>query len=214
MARPVPSEHRDTVLSDATIGDWAKSAGLSGEATGIAIAIALAESGGRIGAIGGPNFDGSRDYGIWQINEKAHPQLFAQYPEWWSITNAKMMAAVSNGGTNWKPWSVYNNGKWLLYRQRGLLAAQLTASTGTVKAGEAGSQTVTSYPWTPAMHALQSIGGLLYKAGEWTGDPDSWVRVLQVAVGGALVVGGIALVARPLVEPVAGGVAGIAKKVK
>jgi len=50
---------------------------------------------------------------------------------------------------------------------------------------------------------------LLVGAARWIADPGSWIRVVQVLAGGALLVGGIAIVAKPLtgVTP-----AGLAKK--
>jgi hypothetical protein len=91
------------------------------EKVAIAVAIAMAESGGSIRA---HNQQGNDDsYGLWQINMKGGlgPARRAQFgianneqlfdPR----TNAKAMAKVSFGGRNWLPWSAYTNGSYRRY---------------------------------------------------------------------------------------------------
>lgn len=61
----------------------------------MAAAISMAESGGNSNAISPTN-----DYGLWQINASAHPSQATLDV----MGNARAAVAISNGGTNWRPW--------------------------------------------------------------------------------------------------------------
>lgn len=94
--------------------------GLRGEALVMAVAIALGESGGNPRAYNPHGLD--KSYGYWQINMhgslgparrrqfglSSNDQLFDP------MTNARAMFAISSGGRNWRPWTVYTRG---IYRQ-------------------------------------------------------------------------------------------------
>lgn len=90
--------------------DAAIRAGFAGANLVIAVAVALAESGGVAGAINPKNRDGSIDYGAWQINSVHIPPYDAKllldlyY-------NAKAAFAISKRGTNWSPWTTFRAGK-------------------------------------------------------------------------------------------------------
>ncbi len=75
----------------------------------IAAAVAMAESGGYAMAVGDVTLGFS--IGLWQINLRAHPEYAAT-----SLydPNANAIAAfkISNRGTNWKPWTTFNNGAY------------------------------------------------------------------------------------------------------
>jgi Lysozyme like domain len=72
-------------------------------------AIALAESGGRM-VKGGPNHNGTYDWGIWQINDIHKPsEAIKTNP----VANAKAAHAIYvQAGNSYKPWSTYNSGKY------------------------------------------------------------------------------------------------------
>lgn len=76
----------------------------------LASAIAFAESGGFPGA----KKQSSRELsiGLWQINTKVHPYSVADMKD--PHKNAAAAFQISRGGTNWRPWSAYTNGR---YRQ-------------------------------------------------------------------------------------------------
>lgn len=75
-----------------------------------AVAIAMAESGGDPQATH-KNNNGSIDYGLWQINS-VHQGI--EQDNWSSpFVNAKWASDISSLGSNWKPWSTYNNGAYL-----------------------------------------------------------------------------------------------------
>jgi hypothetical protein len=83
----------------------------------LAAAIALAESGGATGAI----VRSSKEYsvGLWQINTRVHPYTVDDMKD--PQKNAAAAFKISHGGTNWKPWSAYNNGRYKIF-QTGILA--------------------------------------------------------------------------------------------
>ena len=72
----------------------------------IGYAIMQAESGARPYAIGGPNYNGTYDYGCWQINntERALDPL----------VGAKI-ALYKYNHSGWYPWTVYKTGAYLRY---------------------------------------------------------------------------------------------------
>jgi len=72
----------------------------------IGYAIMRAESGARQNAIGGPNYNGTYDYGCWQINntERALDPL----------TGTKI-ALYKYNHSGWYPWTVYKTGAYLRY---------------------------------------------------------------------------------------------------
>lgn len=70
---------------------------------------AMAESGGYYDIIGGPNPNGSYDYGLFQINEDVHrPGLGEE--NWAKILdpayNASLAYKWSSGGANWGTWGL------------------------------------------------------------------------------------------------------------
>ena len=56
----------------------------------------------------------STDRGLYQINDKAHPQ----FPEEWMwdpIRNAGFAYRLSAGGNDFRPWAAYNSGAYLRF---------------------------------------------------------------------------------------------------
>jgi len=102
------------VLSDTAIAQFARGAGFSGDGLVWSIAVALAESGGNPAARGanGPTDgcpNGSIDRGLWQINTCWHSEWTdAQCYD--PATCAKAAFAISTRGTDWTPWSTFQDG--------------------------------------------------------------------------------------------------------
>jgi len=96
------------------IAGYAAAAGFSGDALRIAVAIALAESGGNPGAHNSRPPDDS--YGLWQINmlgplgpqRRAMLGLNSNADLYNPMTNARAAFMISGGGTNFNPWSTFN----------------------------------------------------------------------------------------------------------
>lgn len=79
----------------------------SGTSQATGIAIVAAES-GRDPSAKHVNTDGSVDRGLWQINDRSHPEVTdAQAFDPVEATAAAFK--ISNGGTNYSPWSTYTN---------------------------------------------------------------------------------------------------------
>jgi Lysozyme like domain len=101
-------------LTRAELLACAQKAGFTGAGADLAVAIALAESGGHPQAIGDKNAGGS--YGLWQVNMRWHPE-YASNPSALFDPDACAAAAykISKGGTDWSPWSTYTNKSYLAY---------------------------------------------------------------------------------------------------
>lgn len=93
-------------------------AGFRDDKLEVAYAVAMAESGGKPTAHNDDESTGDDSYGLFQIN-----MLGAMGPERRKLyglkkndelldplTNARVAFAISESGTNWKPWSMYTNG--------------------------------------------------------------------------------------------------------
>lgn len=83
----------------------------------LAAAIAIAESGGVPGAF----VRSSREYsvGLWQINTRVHPYSVDAMKD--PLKNAAAAMQISNGGTDWSPWTTYKTGAYKQFRT-GILA--------------------------------------------------------------------------------------------
>lgn len=146
-------------LSAGQLVQLARGAGWSLQQAPTVAAIALAESGGRSDVVGKLNRDGSRDYGLWQINSVHNPTAKA-----WSdpATNAAMARQVyltAPGGPSFKPWAAYNNQAYVLYLPRTKAAASQqrggyvpgggSAPTGCPRAGTTSKKPPPSNPAMP-----------------------------------------------------------------
>lgn len=100
------------------VAAYLHNAGFAGNDLITAVAIAYAESGLHYDAKGGPNSDGSYDYGLMQINGKAHPDLMTptvisdgtwKDPLWNARAAFKIYSAA---GHKFTPWSTYSSGSY------------------------------------------------------------------------------------------------------
>lgn len=71
-----------------------------------AVAVSLAESGGKPGAQN-VNSDGSIDRGLWQINNVWHPEV-SDEEAYHAASAAAAAFQISNGGDNWKAWATFS----------------------------------------------------------------------------------------------------------
>lgn len=105
-------------LSRAALVTLATQAGFQGAAVDVAVAIALAESGGYPEASGDPLCGAS--LGLWQVNVRAHPQYKANPDVLFDpATNAKAAYEISKGGLDWSPWSTYTSKAYLAFMPKG-----------------------------------------------------------------------------------------------
>lgn len=101
-----------------------RNAGFTGTPLVRMTAISGAESRWRPGAVSPPNFDGSRDYGLSQVNNKAHPRYFKQPGRILEAGyNARAAWDISGHGSNFGPWSTWKSGAWKQYESQARAAA-------------------------------------------------------------------------------------------
>ena len=106
-------------LTPARVYQLARDAGLDATQAVVATAVAMAESGLRTDAVGDTSLQNGTwgpSVGLWQIRSlkadagtgRARDDTRLTDP----VFNARAMAEVSAGGTNWRPWSVFTSGKY------------------------------------------------------------------------------------------------------
>jgi hypothetical protein len=127
----------------------------------IAAAIAAAESGGNPGAQGDISLmDGTWDWsqGLWQIrglhSERGTGGLRDSLANADPEKNASAMYAISNGCTDWTPWSTYTSGAYLAYlgmsKTAVLAAKRYQGETGSLPPYDSGAPAaVPAVPPTP-----------------------------------------------------------------
>lgn len=128
-----PASPATCSLSDEQLAQLARAAGFTDAQIPTAVAIAIAESSGRVGAYHVNTTNGatsSYDIGLWQVNDVAHSvydrNKLAQNPLYNATAAHDIFVAASNA---WTPWNTFNNGKYVQYMQRGNAAVN---STGTL----------------------------------------------------------------------------------
>lgn len=179
----------DTTLTHAQLAMYAQAAGVRD--TDTAAAIAQAESGGRTRAHNLIPPDDS--YGPWQINmlgalgpaRRKALGISSNTDLYDPAVNARAMAMISRGGTDWSPWSTYKAGTYRKY-----LTGSSTSSSGT--AGST-AQDVVSNPLGSSVAAAEDAVKLATDAANWIVNPRSWVRVAYVVGGVAVVLVGLNL---------------------
>src|SRR5437016_3461076 len=107
-------------ISDQQIARYAYDAGFRGDTLNTAVAVALAESHGRTGAIGDTTLQNATwgpSVGLWQIRSlnaghgtAAERSLRDAQANTDPATNARHAYAISGHGRNFHPWSTYTGG--------------------------------------------------------------------------------------------------------
>lgn len=189
---------RGGVASPGQLASAWLSAGGSKKDVPIAVAVALAESGGRITATNN-NTNGSTDYGAWQVNS------IHGYPASQLLTlsgNAKAAVAVK-AKQGWAAWVTFNTGAYKKFAKE------------AVSSGVSGA--VADAPGQPSQDILKGAAGAVGKAlnpldGLVTalGDPDTWKRVGLIVAGAIAMLLGVYFFGR---EFAVGQVGGIAKSI-
>jgi hypothetical protein len=148
-----------------------------------AVAVALAESSGRTKAVSPTGCC----HGLWQINTEVHPYSKSQMQD--PAQNAAAAWKISNGGTNWKPWSAYTNGSYLLYKTTARRAAK---SPGDILIDELGDDIP---DFTDATQSLSDIR-------DWISDRNNIFRIVKVISGGLIVAVGVNMIMKAPVQMV------------
>lgn len=212
-----------TTLIPASIAQYAYGAGFRGEGLVRAVAVALAESGGRTDAVG-VNSDSwrSKDRGLWQINSHWHPEV--SNAQAFNPSSAAAAAyRISNKGTNWSPWSTWKNGAAAAQMGRARLGVAQLGPKGYGGTTSSTTQTVAGTSQTADLGGLgDGIGNALIdplglwrglgvsnpvdafkeatllavKTGAWVSNPHNWFRVALVIGGTGGMLLGLALLAK------------------
>lgn len=176
-----------------------------------AVAIALAESGGKTDKDGDVGLQDSKwgpSVGLWQIRSLKAEKGKGTTRDYTRLNdpafNAKSMYTISSGGKKWTDWTVYNIKSYALF---------LPVATAGVTSFLAGVGTVGTIDNTidkaenaagAAKDAAVAIPEALDATYGWISDRKNWLRVAQVLVGGAIIIAGVAYIAKDSVPNVAG----------
>lgn len=121
-------------LPVAQVAQIAYNAGFRGDGLVNAIAIGWAESSfipDNVNTTG--NYPvGSRDRGIWQINSAAHPEV-SDSCAFDPVCAAGQTYRISNGGTNWSPWTTYGGTRYNEYLPTARTAAANVSPTSSTE---------------------------------------------------------------------------------
>lgn len=195
-------------LTPAQIAAVANGAGFSGDSLVWAVAVALAESGGRTDAVG-VNADGSRDRGLWQINNKWHPDV----TDAMAFDPAQAAAAayrISKSGTSWSPWAAYTNGAAAGHLSRARVAVAQTGDGAPAEQATGGPAALGPVDVVGALGSLAksaaAIASTWIKAAEWISDGHNWMRIMEVTGGVVLVTVAVITLGKTGAGPVAGGI--------
>lgn len=147
-------------------GLWVQAGGSPASAP-LAAAIAMAESGGNPSSLNNNASTGDLSYGLWQINMigSMGPQRERQFginsysqlldP----LTNAKAAVAVSNGGTNFAPWSTFKSGAYKKYLQGNVPPNMVAGGSGATAGGAGQPQTASVFSdvVSPVEHFVEGL---------------------------------------------------------
>lgn len=144
----------------------------------IAVAIALAESGGNTDAVGGPNSNGTFDYGLWQINSIHNP---AERDKHSAASNWLLAWRIAGMGMSWSPWAAYNNNAY----KKHLPAAEAAWKGATAKTiGGNASGKVENAPTHYQIDPDGPLAALAFLNPLFV--PGVWARIGMIFVGGLL----------------------------
>lgn len=199
-------------LSYAQIRAYAAAAGAANP--DVAAAVAMAESGGSTTAHNGVPPDNS--YGLWQINMYGSmgPARRKQYALTSNAqltdpaTNARVMASISSGGTNFSPWTTYTSGKYKKFLHG---ADTTTANTSAIDAGftATNANAVTDIPGD-LWDGVKNVTDVVVDAANWIVNPSNWLRIAYVLGGVSVALVGLAILLEKPIMNTKGSAAKIA----
>jgi hypothetical protein len=193
-------------ISAVEIARHAQAAGFRGADLQTSVAVALAESGGNTDAHAVTSREDSR--GLWQINVRAHSE-FASANLYDPATNARAARAVLRK-QGWRAWSAFTNGSFLLRMpQAGAAVQSLPLALETGQIGEGVAREATPIDEIEGALAGAKVGAETFtRINAWITTPANWARVAYVIIGGALVIGGVLILAVPMITGAAKSPAG------
>lgn len=106
----VPSVRPTGELSPTQLVDVLKQAGFTGEGLHVAWAVAMRESHGRPGALGAVNSNGTRDHGLFQLNDIHMGRAIDPTQVYDAGANAAAAFRMSRHGTDFSAWGLGHTG--------------------------------------------------------------------------------------------------------
>jgi hypothetical protein len=150
-----------------------------------ATAIALAESGGRTDAKGGPNSNGTFDWGLFQIND-VHKPTDAEKTD--PLANARRAYKIwVQAGHSFKPWATYNSGSYKKHVTDGLLGYDQIKNDPSIEARLKEGDTESHFGKVNEGSPLANVGGVV-EGGFNALTKSLFGAVINVAVVGVAVV--------------------------
>jgi hypothetical protein len=228
-------------MATASMGDvagWAYDAGLRNPGKlAAAVAIATAESGrnpAKKGDVGLQNSTWGPSVGLWQIRslkaEKGKGTIRDEEKLTDPAFNARSMVAISKSGSDWSPWSVTHvtdplglarytaalplasNAVTAMLLTKGVSGGVSAVSGGASAVGDV-AQAVTD-PVSELAGVITDAAQTPARIANWLTQPGTWTRILYLVVGGAFLVSGVTLVARPAVGGIMSAVTPVGKAAK
>jgi hypothetical protein len=156
----------------------------------VAVAIALAESGGHTDALHvNPGPPPSRDRGLWQINDRFHPEVTdAQAFE--AVQATVAAHRISRGGRDWSPWHAFTTGAYRAHLEAARVAVVRRTRPGWWQDWIFRPKpTVRAFSRHGAVSYLQSVLGIraaqtgIQVSGVFDGATDRGVRNVQRLFG-------------------------------
>jgi hypothetical protein len=174
-------------LTDLQIAAYARKAGFMGDALRTIIAVVLAESGGDPDNVGDESLANSTwgpSIGLGQVRSLRAETGTGRPRDATKLTdpafNLRSAFAISSGGSSFRPWTMFTNGRY-----KGFLARAQAAIAGTPSAG-----TPTLPPGFGGILPGGGVGGLADKVA------DPLIKGLgRITLVGLFIAGGVALVA-------------------
>jgi hypothetical protein len=187
----------------------AYASGARGQALVIAVAIAGAESrfvptAHCLNCAGVPE----DSQGLWQINLDAHPE-FRTVNLYDATANGQAAASVSNGWTNFHPWSTYTSGLYLAWWPVAAAAAHAIEGGAPLTpppinaGGLANAAVGASNAASAAVSGVTSVGSFLGSLSS----PHTWYRVVLVVGGAAAVIAGVVMLDKSVLGAAGAGTA-------
>lgn len=180
-----------------TLSQILTAAGFSGAGLATAEGVATAESGANATAHNGNAGTGDNSYGLFQINMLGSmgPARLAQYglssndALFDPLTNAKVAYQMSNGGTNWGPWTTFTSGLYRAFYGVDKTITNGDATSSTTAGGSSTTPVIGNPLNIPGDVLTSALGAVVNPIAKTFGA--GAVKVLTVGVA---VAGGVALV--------------------
>lgn len=194
-------------LSATEIGKLVRQAGFTGEDVRIAIAVALAESRGETtarGDLGRVNATWGPSVGLFQIRslnaERGKGTTRDEDANMDPLTNARHALAIKNA-SGWTAWTVYTTQAFRLFLPDAIAGEAASAGEKALEGSAVGKAAATVANTTDALIEIAKEPARLL---EWLSSQETQLRIAKVVVGVGLVLAGLVLFARPVVEKIPG----------